>query len=123
MSRRIRPDRNVYIGSYSETPCRRVDLPFTPESLVQVLEWGAQPHDAPFTHQEIANWCAQYFMTYVDEDRDLDAVADILNDVDAQWDLYQSNCYSLEELQSLDFSKIELPRDWFEGWLEQLRSA
>jgi hypothetical protein len=30
----------------------------------------------------------------------------VIEDISAQWDLYLSNTYSLEELQQLDFSKV-----------------
>lgn len=44
----------------------------------------------------------------------------ILEDISAQWDLFLANTFSLKELQQLDFSKVKLPIEWFEGWLKEL---
>lgn len=56
-----------------------------------------------------------------DEDSILKLVADVAEEVSAQWDLYLSNTYSLEQLQALCFSKVELPNQWFKEWHEQVR--
>lgn len=44
----------------------------------------------------------------------------VAKDVDAQWELFLANTYTLAGLQGLDFSTVELPFDWFETWLLEL---
>ena len=113
--------RNQIIGSWEESQCKDIDLPLTRESLKVVLSWGANIKDSAYTHQEIASWCDKYHMEGMEKDDPVDEVAiDIAADVDAQWDLYLVNTYKLEELQGLEFSKVVLPAEWFEEWLEKI---
>ena len=116
-----RKGRNRYVGSWTETSCRVVPVPFNRSGLITVLKWGAEA-SAPYTHQEIANWCGQFrFQNDSRSDSNASASAiDIADDVNVQWDLYLANTYALAELQKLDFSKIELPREWFVAWLRRL---
>lgn len=63
-----------------------------------------------FSHQHICNWCDKYYMKYMDDFNFYNSeVYKVIEDISAQLDLYLSNTYSLEELQQLDFSKVELP--------------
>jgi hypothetical protein len=123
MSRR---KRNKYIGSWTETPCEKVELPFTIESLRSLLSYGAGP-DSPYTHQQIADWANRFWWECTkgslseSSDPKLSAAAEIALDADAQWELFLVNTYSLEELQHLDFSSVRLPHDWFDKWDIQLR--
>ncbi|OIK10804.1 hypothetical protein BIV60_20255 [Bacillus sp. MUM 116] len=60
-------------------------------------------------------------MKYIDNDNVYNSeLYKVLEDISAQWDLYLTNTYSLEELQQLDFSKVKLPKEWFDGWLKEL---
>jgi hypothetical protein len=93
--------------------------------LATVLAWGANPDDSPYTHQEIAHWCSAFSL---DESlRDglpaLSHALDVAEDVDAQWELFLANTYSLAELQQLDYAKIRLPETWFQDWLTKLGAA
>ena len=56
-----------------------------------------------------------------EEELRLRQVADIAQDVSAQWDLYLSNTYTLEQLNRITFSTVTLPVEWFEGWLRRVR--
>lgn len=114
-----------YLGKYSETPCREIDLPWSPESLKQALLWGANPEDAPYTHQEIAHWCDRLFMAHIDSDDppEMEIVVRVACDVDAQWDMYLANTFTLEQLQKLDFAEVRLPVAWFHQWLSELEAA
>ena len=56
-----------------------------------------------------------------EEELRLRHVADIAQDVSAQWDLYLSNTYTLEQLNRITFSTVTLPVEWFEGWLRRVR--
>ena len=117
-----RKGRNKFVGSWTETACRQIPLSFNIESVCQILEWGASPDTAPWTHQEIAHWCDQMHMQFLDCDETpgLDAAIRIAADVDCQWDLFLANSYTLTELRELDFSSIRLPAEWFDDWRKQL---
>ena len=102
-----------------------IDLPYTPDSLEQILRWGATPDSSPYTHQEIANWCDQMHIALMDVDcePEVDQAISLAADVDCQWDLFLANTYNLEELQTLDFSHVRLPVEWFIEWLMELKGT
>ena len=115
-----------YIGSWTETPCEKVELPFTIESLRFLLRYGAST-DSPYTHQQISDWAYSFWWECAEgslsesSDPQLSAGAEIALDANAQWELFLVNTYSIEELQQLDFSSVRLPPEWFEEWENQLR--
>ena len=119
-----RKGRNKYVGSWTETACRLIPLPFTRDSLRQVLDWGAQV-DAPYNHQDIAHWCDRMHMQFLDTDQspELEAAIDVAEDVYIQWDLFLANTYTLEQLRQLDFAAVRLPTEWFLDWRRQLTST
>ena len=119
-----RKGRNTNVGSWTETPCRLIPLTFTTGEMRQVLGWGVQANAAPFTHQEIANWCDRMHMQFLDTDNsaELDTAVRIAADVDCQWDLFLANTYSLDQLGRLDFSSVKLPSEWFVDWLTQFNT-
>jgi|SRR5439155_18409573 len=120
-----RKGRNKYVGSWREAECLLIPLPFTPESLGRVLDWGTHPDVAPHTHEEIAHWCDRMHMRFLDTDDapDVDAAVRIAADVDCQWDLFLANTYTLDELRELDFSQVRLPAEWFLDWQRQLKNT
>jgi len=101
-----------------ESPFKKLDLPFTLESLKTVLTAGAGT-GTPLTHQQIADWCFRFWLSSI-KDAELDAAAEIAFDVNVQWELYLANAYTLGELQTMDFSKVRLPEEWFDNWQRQL---
>lgn len=115
--------RNKFVGSWSESASKRIDLPFTVESLRLVLTWGGAGGE--YSHQDIVHWCGRFHMAKFDVDTDhaMDIATGIAADVDAQWDMFLANTYSLDELQSLDFRQVKLPVEWFADWLNQIESA
>ena len=115
--------RNRYKRSWEEPDSLRITLPFTPDSVKQVLEWGATPSRAPATHHDIARWCDRFWTKFMDFDAppEIERVLPVLADVDCQWDLYLANTYSLEQLRQLDFDKVCLPSQWFTDWLQTLQ--
>jgi len=115
--------RNKYKGSWSETISKSIDLPFTVESMKTVLAWGALPDNSEYTHQDIAHWCDSFHMSMfdVDTDKAMDVATGIALDVDAQWDMYLANTYTLDQLKNLDFSRERIPTEWFDDWLKQLK--
>lgn len=115
--------RNKFVGSWSESASKRIDLPFTVESLSLVLAWGRSGGD--YSHQDIAHWCDRFHMAKFDVDTDhaMDVATGIAADVDAQWDMFLANTYSLNELQNLDFRQVKLPVEWFAEWLNQIENS
>ena len=43
-----------------------------------------------------------------------------LTDVETQWDLYLANTYSIIELQTRDFEREQMPKEWFDDWLRRV---
>lgn len=117
--------RSEYLGRWTEKKSEKIDLPFTAESMRQVLNWGLSSDASPVNHQDIAHWCDRFHMKMFDVDTEhtMDVATGIAADVDAQWDLYLANKYTLQELQHLDFSNERLPVEWFQNWIKELESA
>jgi hypothetical protein len=109
--------RNKYEGSWTESNVIGIDWALSKENLVEQLK-GVVNRRSQFTHQQICNWCDKHYtdMTELNDEK----LYDVLEDISAQWDLYLTNTYSLKELKQLDFSKVKLPIEWFEKWLEEL---
>ena len=115
------PGRNQQTGSWSETNCQVIDLPLTKESLIQVLRGALAGEKSPYTHQEIAWWADNFHMAQFDFENPIEpAVADVAFDLHMQWQMNLEESYTPGELQNLDFSKVQLPAEWFSKWLEQL---
>ncbi len=115
--------RNQLIGSWTESACKEIDLPFTKESMIKVLQWGIDSASATYTHQEIAHWCDKFHLTSEACDVKIDpAVIDVAADIDAQWDMYLPNTYNLDQLQNLDYSQVKMPKEWFSEWLESIKT-
>jgi len=79
-----------------------------------------------YSHQDLANWATNfwnYLMQLRDKGEDVDDnLEELLIDIDMQFDGFLTANFSLEELQTLDKSKVKLPKEWFEQWLKQLKS-
>ena len=125
MSRQRKKDTSGYVGSWKESSFEKLGLPFTIGSLRTVLVSGADQASS-LTHQQIADWCFRFWWEREEgllssiEDASLDAAAEVAIDVDAQWDLYLTNEFTLGELQTMDFSKVRLPEEWFDNWQSEL---
>lgn len=117
--------RSRYVGLWSQSIPKAIDLSYTVNSLITVLTWGLNPQESKFTHQDICYWCDRFHMAMFDVDTDnaMDVAAGVACDVDAQWGMYLANTYKLEELQKLDFSQVQIPIDWFNDWLVQIKNA
>ncbi|MDP5189675.1 hypothetical protein [Rheinheimera baltica] len=103
-------------------PSAPVELPFTRESVLKMLAWGANPEASPYSHKQIAEWCDRFWCQYLDVDADpeIERLLPVLTDVETQWDLYLANTYTLEELRAKDFETEQMPKEWFNDWLRQL---
>ena len=98
-------------------PPEAITLPFTPDSVRQVLQWGLAS-DAPHTHEDIVRWCERFWSK--DASHEIERKLSILADVVAQWDLFLTNTYTFEELIVLDLSQVRLPKAWFVDWLRAI---
>ncbi|HEY1041749.1 MAG TPA: hypothetical protein VGE63_03450 [Candidatus Paceibacterota bacterium] len=110
--------RNQYIGKWKECGWQEINLDFNVENLKLLLKEGLIV-SGEYTHQDIAQWCNQYTMYFIEREIREEGCG-VAEDVSMQWDLFLTNKYSLEELQSLDFSKVRLPSEWFEEWIKEL---
>ncbi len=101
-----------------------ITLPFTPEAVIQVLEWGAHPERSPHSHKQISEWCDRFWCQYIDVDAppEIERLLPILTDVEAQWDLYLANTYQIEVLRSRSFEEERLPVVWFQDWLSKVKA-
>lgn len=103
-----------------------ISLPLSKANLSQLLK-EIIANTSPYTHQDFANWCSDHFTNIIVNDLDITSTGidektfEVLNDVDAQWDLFLANTYKPEELNSMDFAKVELPKEWFMNWLKQIQ--
>ena len=117
--------KKLYIGKWEEKGWKTINLSFTPSNLLMLLDEATVDEPGEFNHQDIVNWCLKYWKQFLDDDIELIEIekvaVQIASDVDVQWDLYLANSYSLEQLQNLDFSSINLPREWFKKWATSLR--
>ena len=100
-----------------------IKLEFNIENLVKVLEYGQNVAGSEYCHMQIVDWCESFWSEYcdVDTEGEVKKIIPILEEVDSQWDLYLANTYTLGELKSLDLTEVELPSEWFEKWIEQVR--
>lgn len=115
------PEQIQNVGLSSETQCQAIELPLTKASLILVLRCALDIENSPYTHQQIAWWADGFQLAQFDQENHVEAaVADIALDLHLQWQIYLENTYAREELQTLDFSKIQLPAEWFSKWLAQL---
>jgi hypothetical protein len=120
-------NRTRFVGAYSEPPAPAIDLPFTRANLRALLAEGARP-DARYTHQQIKDWADRFWWTQSEQvvvqggdvPAEIEAAADLAQEIEAQWDLYLANTYTPSELQHLDFSRVRLPQSWFTDWLARL---
>jgi hypothetical protein len=119
--------RNKYVGKWTETGAKKIDLPFTRDNLVLLLFKIVSKERLEYSEQDFVNWCENFSWVieeaeqFNENNNQCNKLSEVLNDISAQWDLFLVNNYSLEELQELDFSIVELPTAWFENWLRIIK--
>ena len=119
--------RTRFVGAYSEPPAPSIDLPFTLANLRALLIEGARS-DGRYTHQQVKTWADQFWWTQSEQvmfqegdvPAQIEAAADVAQEVEMQWDMYLANTYTLQQLQRLDFSQVRLPAEWFADWVARL---
>ena len=101
-----------------------IELPYTRDSFLSLLEHGCKPATSPFTHKQISEWCDRFWCKYLDTDApaEVEALLPLLTEVETQWDLYLVNTYDAEQLQTESFEHVLLPTEWFEEWLQRALS-
>ena len=115
--------KNKQTHTWKEPECETINKAFTIENFRKLLEDGAKESNAEFTHQQIADWCRRWNCEIHSDRVDVPAeIGELIFDVDAQWDMYLFNTYSIEELNQLDFPQIQLPTEWFQKWTAQLKN-
>lgn len=101
---------------------QQIILTHTPDNLQHLLIQVKNKTNL-FTHEELADWCCDYTVKLqnVELNTKLEITAlSVATDIDSQWELYLVNSYTLEQLQTLDKSKVNLPEDWFKEWLSKI---
>ena len=115
--------KNIQTHTWKEPECETINKAFTIENLRYLLEDGAKESNAEFTHQQIADWCRRWNCEIYSDRVDVPTeIGELIFDVDAQWDMNLFNTYSIEELNELDFSQIQLPTEWFQKWAAELKN-
>lgn len=64
------------------------------------------------SHKTLVDWCSLYIHETDEGDKAID--------IDAQWELFLSNTFTLSELQTLNLDLIKIPVQWLKDWLEKL---
>ena len=115
--------KNTQTHTWTEPQCVTIKKAFTIENLRRLLEDGAKESNAEFTHQQIADWCRRWNEEIHSDRVEVPTeIGELIFDVDAQWDMNLFNTYSIEELNKLDFSQIQLPTEWFRKWVAELKN-
>lgn len=102
---------------------KTIELSFNRENLIILLEQGAGQRGFDFSHKQIAEWCERFWFQYSDVDApdSIEELMPVLADVETQWDLYLASTFTLEELRTLNYEQVLLPKEWFNDWLFQLQ--
>lgn len=76
------------------------------------------------SHKALVDWCSLYIYEADKEDDQVllldDKARTVMLDIDAQWELFLTNTFTVSELQTLNLDLIKLPVQWLEDWLEKL---
>lgn len=80
------------------------------------------------SHKEFCDWASIQFSKLFSDDLEphelgiSEMTAEILNDIDAQWDLYMVNTYPIDKLKTIDLNKVKLPNSYFASWYRKLNN-
>lgn len=72
------------------------------------------------SHKTLMDWCSLYIHETDEGDNQNLLLNDKAIDIDAQWELFLSNTFTLSELQTLNLDLIKIPVQWLKDWLEKL---
>ena len=103
-----------------------INLEYSAENLDALLQ-GLIQEKSIYTHEDFANWIYKFVISIIetfDKGNEIDSnLEDIVNDIDAQWELNLANSYTLEELKNMDFSTVKFPTEWLKNWKEKLHKT
>jgi hypothetical protein len=117
-----RKTKNKLIHRWVEPQCEKIQESFIADNLSELLGEGSKPSKSKYTHQQITDWCRRWLVEVINDRMEApEPVYDIIQDIDAQWDLYLFNSYTYEDLIKLDLSQIRLPLEWFVEWSNKLK--
>ena len=101
----------------------KIKLPYSPNSLSQVLRWGLHSNHSHYTHQDIAEWCDNFYCEYLDTEvpPEIERLMPVLAEIREQWD-------KLLEMQSLSAGgnaiqpkHLDFPAQRLNYWLLQIK--
>jgi hypothetical protein len=77
-------------------------------------------------HKDFCDWASIQFSKLHTNDLEphdfgvSELTAEVLMDIDAQWDLYMANTFPIDKLQKMDINKVCLPNSYFASWYRML---
>ncbi|WP_409292875.1 hypothetical protein [Peribacillus sp. SCS-37] len=100
-----------------------IGLPYNYENFIWLLN-HVRKGTNDFSDYDFAQWCDNFKIVFEDEkvSKITEHALLIARDIECQWDLFLVNTYSLEELQKMDLTRVKLPLEWYERWLNELLS-
>lgn len=99
--------------------------PFDLASLFRLLSELSEGKSA-WTDYKFKEWCNFNWRKNLDvdfQDNRMPAALKIAADVDCQWDLYIANAFPNTALDSREESKVKLPRQYYQQWLQEAEVA
>ncbi|WP_409276180.1 hypothetical protein V1499_11360 [Neobacillus sp. SCS-31] len=101
-----------------------INLPYIYENLILLLTQISKGKNN-FSEYDFAQWCDNFTMIFEDDEvsKNTEHALLIARDIECQWDLFLADTYSIEELQKMDLTKVKLPLEWYERWLEELHEV
>lgn len=102
----------------------QLNIQFSPESLQELLEEGAQGTLSAYCHDTIMSWA----LRYADHIKPLSHQSEhqtlwlILDDMVSCWELHIASCYTMRDMKRFSRTDLVLPRHYFSTWLSYLES-
>ncbi|GGE69938.1 hypothetical protein [Priestia taiwanensis] len=94
---------------------------FTDEYVRRMIERTIRNEQ---THNQLAEWCCRYVREvehndYIEPKPLSEHVAEVVNDIDTQWELYLVNTFDVSELATLDLQTVQMPEEWLVNWYKK----
>lgn len=102
-------------------PEPKIKLPYTRDSLIQVLRWAQQPGHSGYTHEDIVEWCDNFYCEYLDADatREIERLMPVLAEIREQWDVLLER--EINPSRGITISNhLRLPEQRFNQWLNRI---
>ena len=104
---------------------KKTTVILTDETLYQAIK-DIYFDKSDMNHREFCDWASMHFRRMINEDLDPEDLgissltANILMDIDAQWNLYLANTYLPNTLKSLNLNNIKSPRMYLDYGIDKL---